>query len=37
MHKKVFVTLAVVAVILALGLTAHFFDFAGMVARVHGG
>jgi hypothetical protein len=37
MRKKVFVTLTVVAVIAALGLTAHLLDFAGVVARVHGG
>lgn len=37
MRKKMLITLAVVAVIAALGLTAHLLDFASLASKVHGG
>jgi hypothetical protein len=37
MRKRVLTTLAVVAVIAVLGLTAHLLDFAQLVSKVHGG
>ncbi len=37
MRKNVLTTLAVVAVIAALGLTAHLLDFANLASKVHGG
>jgi hypothetical protein len=37
MRKKLLITIAVVAALAALGLTAHLLDFASLASRVHGG